>query len=482
MSFMMLGGADPGKSFEAEPSCLNTTATGHGVEIGRDKLSVRYLADGRHSNDVGSVMANRPVPRSRCIYYYEVQVVEQGDAGRIAVGFADARFKLTRQPGWEANSYGYHGDDGQKYSSSGKGEEYGPMFGTGDVIGAGIHLSRKEIFFTKNGVKLKTAFRNVRGVLYPVIGLHSKNESVRVNFQGPFRFDIEGMILDEKALQRQALQRIAVDPGDVQALVRGFLSHCGYAATLAAFDAAAGGPGDSFPPPVYPPQGPTGMEVESGPSQDGIASTAGNMDVEQGGAMPTAMDAAQGLSNGDAESNGTKDRDNDALLLRHEVRNLIINGNVVGAIQRIRDTFPQVLEAGSGFEVVQFHLYCQHYIELLRQGHVSQAVSYAQTTLAEIRKAVPMLEDALQEVVALIAYEDPQASPLSHYLGPHQRERVADVANLGLLINARGESSSVVPKSALERCLQQVVVVNRQLLEINGGGVPLLLSDILTNE
>eukprot|EP00983_Pelagomonas_calceolata_P015904 504250-Pelagomonas_calceolata.AAC.3 len=39
-----------------------------------------------------------------------------------------------------------------------------------------------------------------------------------------------------------------------------------------------------------------------------------------------------------------------------------------------------------------------------------------------------------------------QASPLSHYLGPCQRERVADVANLGLLINARGESSSVVPK------------------------------------
>eukprot|EP00967_Tisochrysis_lutea_P039835 scaffold47769_cov20-Tisochrysis_lutea.AAC.1 len=84
MSFMVLGGADPGKSLEAEPSCLNTTATGHGVEIGRDKLSVRYLADGRcamntihtwtsfrHSNDVGSVMANRPVPRNRCIYYYE---------------------------------------------------------------------------------------------------------------------------------------------------------------------------------------------------------------------------------------------------------------------------------------------------------------------------------------------------------------------------------------------------------------------------
>ena len=33
---------------------------------------------------------------------------------------------------------------------------------------------------------------------------------------------------------------------------------------------------------------------------------------------------------------------------------------------------------------------------------------YAQTTLAVVRKAAPELEEALQEVVALIAYEQPQ--------------------------------------------------------------------------
>ena len=49
---------------------------------------------------------------------------------------------------WESNSYGYHGDDGHKFHASGKGEEYGPAYGTGDVIGAGIHLGRKEMFFT----------------------------------------------------------------------------------------------------------------------------------------------------------------------------------------------------------------------------------------------------------------------------------------------------------------------------------------------
>ncbi len=45
-------------------------------------------------------------------------------------------------------SYGYHGDDGRKYASTGMGEEYGPHFGAGDVIGAGLHLETQELFFT----------------------------------------------------------------------------------------------------------------------------------------------------------------------------------------------------------------------------------------------------------------------------------------------------------------------------------------------
>ena len=65
---------------------------------------------------------------------------------------------------------GYHGDDGRKFSADGRGEAYGPTFTTGeqaergraeargaltrrarppgDVVGAGIVLSRGEVFFT----------------------------------------------------------------------------------------------------------------------------------------------------------------------------------------------------------------------------------------------------------------------------------------------------------------------------------------------
>ena len=49
---------------------------------------------------------------------------------------------------WEPHSYGYHGDDGKKFHSNGQGEDYGPQFTVGDVIGAGIHIQRQEMFFT----------------------------------------------------------------------------------------------------------------------------------------------------------------------------------------------------------------------------------------------------------------------------------------------------------------------------------------------
>ena len=40
-----------------------------------------------------------------------------------------------RLPGWDKHSYGYHGDDGHSFCSSGQGQKYGPTFTTGDVVG-----------------------------------------------------------------------------------------------------------------------------------------------------------------------------------------------------------------------------------------------------------------------------------------------------------------------------------------------------------
>ena len=54
---------------------------------------------------------------------------------------------------WEPNSFGYHAEYGKKLTgvvqpSRTGGEDYGPSYTTGDVVGAGIHLERQEMFFT----------------------------------------------------------------------------------------------------------------------------------------------------------------------------------------------------------------------------------------------------------------------------------------------------------------------------------------------
>jgi hypothetical protein len=48
---------------------------------------------------------------------------------------------------WDNASYGYHGDDGQKFHGGG-GQPFSEKFSKGAVIGAGYHLQRQEIFFT----------------------------------------------------------------------------------------------------------------------------------------------------------------------------------------------------------------------------------------------------------------------------------------------------------------------------------------------
>jgi hypothetical protein len=48
---------------------------------------------------VGAIQANRPVPTSCPLYYFEVYVKSGGELGRIGVGFADRRFRVNMLPG-----------------------------------------------------------------------------------------------------------------------------------------------------------------------------------------------------------------------------------------------------------------------------------------------------------------------------------------------------------------------------------------------
>ncbi|KAH9758043.1 Ran-binding protein M-like [Citrus sinensis] len=218
-----MGGKREEEDFEEEevPTELNTiNSSGGFLVVSPDKLSVKYTSVNLHGHDVGVVQANKPAPVKRLVYYFEIYVKDAGAKGQIAIGFTSESFKMRRQPGWEANSCGYHGDDGLLYRGQGKGEAFGPTFTTNDTVGGGINYASQEFFFTSS----------VQGHQGSLVSDHCCSQPKR------------GVVLALTVIL--FLLSIYIS---VLRLVRSYLQHYGYEDTLNSFDLA----GKTTVPPVF---------------------------------------------------------------------------------------------------------------------------------------------------------------------------------------------------------------------------------------
>ncbi|GIL56970.1 hypothetical protein Vafri_12242, partial [Volvox africanus] len=198
-SLVMLGGSP---AVVLSPSALSSVRIGRNAAL-NDKYTVRFVAN---SSDVGAVQADYPAPPSCLIYYFEVTVVEPGSNGTIGIGFAHSNHNVARHVGWDAGTFGFHGDNGETYFE-GCSEYYGFKYGKGDVVGAALDFQRKEIFFTKNGTKGKAISISISQALYPTVSLRSSGGFVSVNFgQKPFSFNIDPF----KVLSPSALSSVRI--------------------------------------------------------------------------------------------------------------------------------------------------------------------------------------------------------------------------------------------------------------------------------
>ncbi|KAG8012952.1 Ran-binding protein 10, partial [Nibea albiflora] len=261
---------------------------------------------GKNHKDAASVRATHPIPAACGIYYFEVKIVSKGRDGYMGIGLSAQGVNMNRLPWllvgsitvsdtcngaqtahsfintyklsevrrhtgqvcdfllvseevswkeqrWDKHSYGYHGDDGHSFCSSGTGQPYGPTFTTGDVIGCCVNLINNTCFYTKNGISLGHAPYDLcftyfypqcilQPNLYPTVGLQTPGEIVDANFgQQPFVFDIEDYMSEWRAKIHGMIARFPIGErlGEWQAvlqnMVSSYLVHHGYCATATAF-------------------------------------------------------------------------------------------------------------------------------------------------------------------------------------------------------------------------------------------------------
>ncbi|KAI9285909.1 concanavalin A-like lectin/glucanase domain-containing protein [Umbelopsis sp. AD052] len=349
------------------PTAWNPNDKGHCVELSSDNRRLKYVGVGKDDTDAASVRANFPM-RPQCgIFYFEVEIVSKGRDGYIGIGFCWQSNLLNRLPGWDDHSWGYHGDDGHSFCSSGNGKPYGPKFGTGDTIGCGVNFQDMSAFYTKNGVDLGTAFQGLQGAsLYPCVGFRTPGEQVEVNFgEREFKFDIEHYVkVRERGKDDTSKPSSPAPPPRLNSIddmesskilhevVLSYMVHHGFSDSAKTFakDISESRKTDSM-----------ALLKDSSMDTDPIDLIRDEQDIQQ----------------------------------RQEIRHALMAGDVDKAINLCEEHYPSVLDDN---DMLMFKLECHKFIELMRQYaeqqgfHPKLARSCSSSTKSAIDTYVPARE------------------------------------------------------------------------------------------
>jgi hypothetical protein len=92
-----------------------------------------------------------------------------------------------------------------------------------------------------------------------------------------------------------------------------------------------------------------------------------------------------------------------------------------------------------------FHLKQQRLIELIREGNIDNALSYAQEEMAPRGEENPEFLEELERTMALLAFEDQSKSPVNFLLAHSQRQKTAGELNAAILASQCREKDARLP-------------------------------------
>lgn len=144
-----------------------------------------------------------------------------------------------------------------------------------------------------------------------------------------------------------------------------------------------------------------------------------------------------------AESGTAAGLDLETISDRREIRSAIEGGGVARAVAHADRVSPELLSSNPDlcFAVLQ-----QQLIELIREGNIDEAISFAQVELAPRAEASAALLAELERTMMLLAYDEPEAAcPEAELLSQAQRQRTASRLNAALLTAQAQEKEAALP-------------------------------------
>ncbi|KAK1750591.1 hypothetical protein QBC47DRAFT_406951 [Echria macrotheca] len=483
------------------PSRWNKDDKDHSLEVLGDGFEVKHTGRSSAEHEACAIRADHHMPALCGIYYFEVIILNRKrDDTTIGIGFSSKSVSLQRAPGWEPESWGYHGDDGHSFAAQNVGKPYGPKFGPGDTVGCLVNFRLGHALFTKNGEDLGIAFRDsnfkdIKGRLYPTVGLKKPGDHVLINLgQLPFKFDIDGYMKNQRRLIQEDIEaadtsKLAPPLNEtelIQQLVLQFLQHDGYVETARAF----------------------AEEIHD----ERLA-----LSLDQTNDIP-----------------GINIKDDEDAHNRQRIRRAILDGDIDKALKYTKSYYPAVLKDN---EEVYFRLRCRKFIEMIRkEGELnlriesktaqrgrpllreadltnnrnleddeimteadgvwdeqmdtedgispttatklsSEALDYGMELWSEFRNDPrPDIVKHLDEIFALIAHPNPlKLKEMAHLFDASGRVAVSEELNSAIL-HSLGKSS----RAALETLCAQTEVLLDDLRKDGGDGPFVSMDDVLS--
>ncbi|CAG9334621.1 unnamed protein product [Blepharisma stoltei] len=469
----------PNKSEELP--CLHLQNSSN-VKIHQDRLTVTYTGKGQNLADIACVRGShsiRPLSPTSPVYYFEVKINITLQRPTLYVGLIDESFQLSKYPGASKRSYGIKAD-GKVYHNSTQGRDFCQKFASGDVIGCGIIFDTQEIFFTKNGVFLGSAFKGIEPIeYYPAVALLTPQESVTFNFSGPFTYDVDSLSVKEATRIDNEVLSENISSSELHELVHDYLKYNGYYQTLLNF------PNLNPKLPAAEPVSLSKQRSYSGRVSEKVGSIDINpecekcekaqkiceeclrqimQNVEPVSPIKVPLTSPFGSRQNSMSDTFSFDRCNSIDLsslymknnetvieepeipepplenleetkIRSEIRQLIMQG----LIREARDLIVMNYPALESNEECIISLHVQEFIEIIKKGEPYTALDYAKRYLASFReKTVFCRKDVdlsvfVWEIIGLLCYNKPEESVLGYLLMPSQREVTADVVNRNIV-------------------------------------------------